>query len=153
MLSVLDCKIIVRPNNSLSTEGMIKVFAIMASVALIVTLNFMRLGAWMVLPFAGLELLAFAAAFYYIKLHSDDYECITIDEENVIVEQRTRQGSKTSIFKRYWTQVSFKTSQSGAGQLCISSHGNEIEFGRGFIDDQQRMQLIQEIKQKLKYTN
>jgi len=37
--------------------------------------------------------------------------------------------------------------------LFISSHGKEIEFGKHFINDEQRVALAHELKQKIKSIN
>jgi hypothetical protein len=42
---------------------------------------------------------------------------------------------------------------NGKCGLFISSHGNEVEFGRNFINDEQRSQLARDLRQKLKNIN
>ncbi|MEQ1488387.1 MAG: DUF2244 domain-containing protein [Methylotenera sp.] len=154
----LGCKVIARPNNSLSPSDGVKLLAVMAVVALVIALSFARIGAWLVLPFAGLEILAFAYAFYYVHLHSSDFESITIEEDRVIVEKRNYKEFSTTVFQRYWAQINVrdvedKNGANGKSGLFISSHGNEVEFGRNFINDEQRTILARELKQKLKNIN
>lgn len=152
MLSVLDYKIIARPNNSLSIEGVLKVLSAMTVVALIIVLGFVKLGAWVVLPFAGLELLGFAAAFYYIRSHASDFESITIDADEVVVEKQVRQVLTKTVFPRYWAQVGIKSLSRGKKVLAIGSHGKEVYFGE-FVDEAQCLLLLEELKQKLQYSN
>jgi hypothetical protein len=38
----------------------------------------------------------------------------------------------------------------GKSGLFIRSHGKEVEFGRNFMNDEQRVELARELKQKLK---
>lgn len=149
MLSVLDYKIIARPNNSLSSEGSVKLLAVLGCLALIVAIGFTHIGAWLVLPFAGLELVAFALAFYHIRAHSADFESITIEGDQVLVEKKYSRQVSSAVFQRYWTQVSVKESSNGKNALMIGSHGREVEFGKHFIDDEQRFVLAQELKKKL----
>lgn len=149
MLSVLDYKIIARPNNSLSSEGSVKLLAVLGCLALIVAIGFTHIGAWLVLPFAGLELVAFALAFYHIRVHSADFESITIEGDQVLVEKKYSRQVSSAVFQRYWTQVSVKESSNGKNALMIGSHGREVEFGKHFIDDEQRFVLAQELKKKL----
>ncbi len=150
----LGYKIIARPNNSLSMEGGVKLLGAMALVTLLIALGFTHIGAWMVLPFAGLELLAFAGAFYYVHLHSSDYESIAIEEDKVIVETRSYKNSSITEFQRCWAQVSVRGVASSQGSskrgLFIGSHGKEIEFGKHLIDDEQRVALARELKQKFR---
>ncbi len=148
----LGYKIIARPNNSLSLDGGIKLLAAMAVVTLLIALGFARLGAWMVLPFAGLELAAFAYAFYYVYLHASDYESIAIEEDKVIVEKKSYKKSSITVFQRYWAQANVRAvvNSQGKSGLFIGSHGKEIEFGRHLIDDEQRVALARELKQKFR---
>lgn len=155
MLSIMDCKIIARPNNSLSPEGSLKLVVVLAIIAFVVALSFVHIGAWLVLPFAGLELAAFSYAFYYVYLHSGDFESIAIEDDRIIVEKRSFREISVTEFQRYWTQVSVRHIAGSKGivsknALFISSHGKEIEFGKHFINDEQRLELANTLKQKLK---
>jgi uncharacterized membrane protein len=151
----LGDKIIARPNNSLSVDDSIKLLAALAGIALVVALGFFHIGAWLVLPFAGLEIMAFAYAFHTVYLHADDFESITIENDRVVVEKRNVKEITTTVFQRYWAQVNVRDvamikGSNGKCGLFISSHGNEVEFGRNFINDEQRSQLARDLRQKLK---
>jgi len=159
-MAVLDLgyKIIAKPNNSLSPQASVKLLAGMAIIILIIGLSFARIGAWLVLPFAGLELFAFAYAFNYIYLHSEDFDSITFESDRVVVEKRNYKETSTTVFPRHWAQVNVRTIASvrgvtGKSGLFIRSHGKEVEFGRNFINDEQRAFLAHELKQKLKNIN
>lgn len=157
-VSDLGYTIIARPNNSLSPDDSIKLLAGIATVEILIALGFVSIGAWLVLPFAGLEILAFAYAFYTIYLHTDDFESITIEEDRVIVEKRNDKESSKTVFQRYWAQVSVRDvlkikGSNGKSALFISSHGNEVEFGRNFINDEQRVLLARDLRKKLKNIN
>ena len=154
----LGDKIIARPNNSLSVDGSVKLLAALAGIALVVALGFLHIGAWLVLPFAGLEIMAFAYAFHAVYLHADDFESITIENDRVVVEKRNVKEITTTVFQRYWAQVNVRDvamikGSNGKCGLFISSHGNEVEFGRNFINDEQRSQLARDLRQKLKNIN
>ena len=154
----LGDKIIARPNNSLSVDDSVKLLAALAGIALVVALGFLHIGAWLVLPFAGLEIMAFAYAFHTVYLHADDFESITIEDDRVVVEKRNVKEITTTVFQRYWAQVNVRDvamikGSNGKCGLFISSHGNEVEFGRNFINDEQRSQLARDLRQKLKNIN
>ena len=157
-VSDLGYKIIATPNNSLSPSDSVKLLAAMAAVALLIAFGFAHVGAWLVLPFAGLEILAFSYAFYYVHLHSGDFESITIENDRVVVERKSYNKLTTMVFQRYWAQISVRNVESkkgvsGKSGLFISSHGNEVEFGRNFINDEQRIELARELRQKIKNIN
>ncbi|MDI1309692.1 MAG: DUF2244 domain-containing protein [Methylotenera sp.] len=150
----LGYKIIARHNNSLAPKAAVKLLLALAGMILVVGIGFASIGAWLVLPFAGLEILAFAYAFNYIYLHSGDFESITIENDRVIVEKRNYKEVTTMVFQRHWAQVSLREVASVGGMigkngLFIRSHGKEIEFGKHFMNDEQRALLASELKQKL----
>ncbi len=153
-VSDLGYKIIVRPNNSLMPKMSVRLLGSLVVVVLVIALSFANMGAWLVLPFAGLEIAAFAYAFNYIYLHSADFESITIEDEKVVVEKRNYKENTTIVFQRYWAQVSVRDVQgkkgvNGKSGLFISSHGKEVEFGRNFINDGQRASIARELRQKI----
>jgi len=149
MLSVQDAQIVARPNKSLSATGMVKVVAVIASISLIIAIGFGLLGAWLVLPFAGLEVLALAYAFYYINCHASDYESITIDGDRLAVEKRNYKNTSQVVFNRYWARVSLRELPSGDQSLLLRSHGKEVEFGRHFLNNEQRLALAQQLKTRV----
>jgi uncharacterized membrane protein len=60
------CALIVKHNysrNSISPAGFAGALALLAVVTLAIGAGFALVGAWLVLPFAGLEVLALGAAF------------------------------------------------------------------------------------------
>jgi uncharacterized membrane protein len=151
----LGYKIIARHNNSLTPNAAVKLLAALAIIVLIVGVGFAHMGAWLVLPFAGLEILAFAYAFFYIYLHSADFESITIENDSVVIEKRNYKEVTTTVFQKHWAQINLREVASvggviGKSGLFIRSHGKEVEFGRNFMNDEQRVKLARVLKQKLK---
>lgn len=157
-LIVSENKIIAQKNNSLSTEGRLKLLLVILLLMSVVTIGFASLGAWVVLPFAGLEFLGFAYALYLIQLHMNDYESITIDPEHVAVVKCVKNELTETIFKRYWAAVNLRQEKNAnrlfaKSALIISSHGKEVEFGHALVTDEQRNQLVKELKSKIKNIN
>lgn len=138
--------IVTRPNSSLTNRGRVQVVLGIASFSLLVALGFGLAGAWLVLPFAGLELLALAYAFYYIGCHADDYESITIDGDILAVEQRFYKHTSQIVFQRYWARVFLQELPSGEQSLLLRSHGREVEFGRRYMSNAERIALAKQLK-------
>lgn len=145
-ITFAETQITVRPNNSLSPLNGLKLLVALASLALVVALGFVHIGAWLVLPFAGLELVAFACAFYYLNLHADDFETITILDDVVVIEQHAYNKSNKTEFQRYWARVNLRQQADGKNGLFIGSHGKEVEFGRGYINEEQRASLAKRLR-------
>jgi len=99
-LLIPDFKITVRPNNSLSVVNTMKLVCVLAAISISVGVGFALAGAWMVLPFAGLEIVAIAYAFYYITLRSGDFESITIENDRIVIEKHGYKESAEVVFQR-----------------------------------------------------
>ena len=125
-------------------------FAAVLTITLLVAMGVASAGAWYVLPFAGLEALAFGLAFYYVSLHYDDYESIAIEGDRLVLEKCARKQVQQISFQRYWVRLTLRDLNNGKSGLFVGSHGKEVEFGRGIINDEQRLALLSELKYKLK---
>ena len=146
---VADYKVIVRPNCSLSPRGMMYVVAIIATISLSIGIAFSLIGAWLILPFAGLEVLAVGYVFYYIHCHSGDYESITIEGDTVLIEKRNYKNTSRTEFNRYWARVLLRQLPCGDQTLWLRSHGREVEFGRHFMSNEQRLKLAEQLKKRV----
>lgn len=145
--SIVDYKIVARPNNSLSPRETVKIVALLAFFSLSVAIAFGFAGAWLVFPFAGLELLALAYAFYFIRCHADDYESITISGDRLAIERQHRKNTSQVVLHRYWAQVVLRPTPSGEHRLWLRSHGKEVEVGH-FMNNRQRLALAQQLQMR-----
>ena len=59
---------------AISPKGLATVFVLLAMVAIGIGIGFAAMGAWLVLPFAGLEALALAVAFFAVARRMADQE-------------------------------------------------------------------------------
>jgi uncharacterized membrane protein len=138
-----------RRNNSLSSSGRRLVFAFILTVSLGIAATFsLALGAWPVMPFAGIEMVVLYVAFRYVDSHSGDYERITIRGDSVAVE--IREGGRVAHFElnRYWAQV---VCEREGAHLALRSHGHEIEVGR-HVRDEQRVEVARGLARELRRT-
>ena len=138
--------ITIRPNNSITGKGRSIVVGILAFMSFAVAIAFGLIGAWMVLPFAGLELIAVAYAFYYIHCHANDFESITIEGDAFKVVKSSYNQKQEFSFNRYWVKVVTKILPCGDELLFLSVHGKELEFGGRFMNSEQRMVLAKQLK-------
>jgi uncharacterized membrane protein len=147
MMKHEDFKCIARPNCSLSKQGRIYAVTIVAVFSFVIAAFFCFFGAWMVLPFTGLECMAVAAAFYYMQCHSNDYESISIHENDLTIERLSYKSLTQISFNRYWAKVYLRDLPNGHHELRVRSHGKEVCFGNRFLDDEQRIKLAKELNQ------
>lgn len=137
---------VARRNNSLSHRGRNLVFAFIFAVSVGIAVAFAALGAWLILPFAGLEMLVLYVAFRIIERRATDYERIAIDGDQVNVEIREIGQARHHAFHRYWAQLVMRRDGE---HLALRSHGREIEIGR-HRNDEQRRALARELAHQLR---
>lgn len=142
--------ILVKQNNSLSPKGFVWLFVGIFAITMTVAIGVSIVGAWFVLPFAGLEVLAFAFVFHHVHLHYEDHESITINSDDVVIEKHYYKHNEKFSFQRYWVKVVLRNAADGTCALFIGSHGKEVEFGRRFMTDEQRLTIAKQLRQQLK---
>ena len=141
-------KVTARPNGSLPSSGKVRLLTWLAAPPLIISIAFSLAGAWVVFPFAGLELLALAYAFYVIHCHAEDYESITITGDDLAIERRDYKNISRVVFHRYWATVQLRNAPYGEQRLWLRSHGKEVEIGR-YMDNDARLQLASQLRQRV----
>lgn len=142
--------LIAKPNNSLSPTGFVWLFVGVLTISTIITVGFVLAGAWLVLPFAGLEILMLAYVLINAYLHYGDFESITLVNDDVVIEQYSYKSSKKYTFQRYWVRVTLRNTLDGTVAIFIGSHGKEVEFGSRYINKEERESIAKQLKQDLK---
>jgi len=129
-------RFVIRPNCALSwpmTKYLIWFFAAcLAGVAA----GFASLGAWLVLPFAGLELVVLAAGFYLSALAGHTREVIEIDGPVLRVLQGRHRLEEVGSFPANWVQVALWRDSKGwyPSRLLLRCHGKRLEVGSKLVE-------------------
>lgn len=138
---------LVRPNQSLSKKGFRWLFAFIVLVSLTIGLGFSLAGAWMILPFAGLEILLAGAVLWRIGKNLEDYEQYQIDRDSLTITRSIAGRIDRHMFQCYWAKLLFQPpSGSRSSKLRVRSHGTELEIAR-HLNDQQKSELAAELGQ------
>ena len=142
-----DCCVVIRPNCSLSWQRTVAVYCGICGVSLTIALGFALLGFWLVLPFAGLELIALAVAFYLSAVRVNSREVILIRGGMVAVEKGLHQPEESTEFQRAWARVELAEPQQRGypTRLLICSHGRKVEVGH-CLNDMERRQLAADLR-------
>lgn len=134
-----------RRNSSLSSTGRLAVFVFLFFVSFGIAGAFALLGAWPVLPFAGLEMIALFAALYCLERRAGDFERISIAGDRVAIEIREDGRARNHEMSRTWARLVLH----GGERLALRSHGREVEIGR-YLSASQRAALARELGQQLR---
>lgn len=136
-----------RRNKSLSSSGRLLVFGFVFAVCMGIALAFaVLLGAWMILPFAGAEMLVLYLAFRHVGRHAADYERIAMEGDSLAIEVRDGGHVRRFSLNRQWAQV---VCAGDGSRLALRSHGRELEIGR-HMNGEQRFVLGSALKRELK---
>lgn len=122
-----------RRNCSIGPRAMLLVFASLAGLSFGFGAIFAAYGTWLILPFAGIEMLAVGAAFLICGRRTGDFERIRIEPHLVTVEQV--QGATTELhrFNPQWTQLRIvRGAQAVRVLLFQAGRGLEIGSHLGF---------------------
>lgn len=133
---------VLRPNCSMSWRALVWFFTITCLLSMTIAIGFSFMGAWMIFPFAGLEMLALGAVLYICASRATRCELIEIDDRQVTVSKGRYQPAERLEFERQWARVWIRPSGHDwyPSELLIRSHGREVEVG-GFLDEEERQGL------------
>lgn len=139
--------IILRPNLSASWRLNLIIIAVFSTVCFAIALYFLSIGAYLVLPFAGLEvLILFSVTYFFYRDHSHQ-EVINFTKHQIIIEKGRITPQKNWSCKRAWARTKLIQSNHPwyPSKLGIQSHANFIEIGK-FLCEEEREQLSTSLK-------
>lgn len=136
-----------RRNNSLSSSERHLAFGIILAVPLGIALAFgWVFGAWLILPFAGLEAAVLYLAFRWVDRHAADYEQVAIVGDRLDVEVMNAGRMSRFRFNRCWAQV---VCAEDGSRLAVRSHGRELEIGR-YMNPDERLEAARALRRELR---
>ncbi len=122
-------------------------YASLCLVSLGIGAFFWLRGAPLVMPFAGLELVAVGIAFVAYARHATDGERISLEGARLVVELESAGRLERSEFDREWVRVE---PQAGDGSLIeLSGQGRSVHVGR-YVRPELRPALAREIRMALR---
>jgi len=141
-----DRQFVIRPNCSLSWQGAKQYLVLQAIGCGLAAVPLTLVGAWVVLPFAGIALMAVAVSFYLVLLRANRIEVVWLTGGTVAVERGRRGPEERTEFPRSWVQVVLEPAEHrlGTNHLFLRAHGRQTEIG-AFLTDEEREHLAQEL--------
>ncbi|MCP3689153.1 MAG: DUF2244 domain-containing protein [Gammaproteobacteria bacterium] len=144
---------LIRPNRSMTAKGMIIFVGLVGLAIFLMALRFVLLGAWVVLPFAVLEIILLAAGFWMYERASRYRETVRVSRSNFYINKESVQGLKTSQFNPDWVQVVLQPDPGNwyPSRLLIRSHDKQVEIG-ACLTDQEREALTKALIKSISCT-
>lgn len=126
----------VRPNCALSWRVTKLLLLFFSGCLVAVGAYFAALGAWVVLPFAGLELVVLAAGFYLNALAGHTREVIEIEGPVLRVLRGRRRLEEVAGLPANWTRVELRRDPRGwyPSRLLLCCHGKGVEVGAKLVE-------------------
>jgi uncharacterized membrane protein len=131
-------------NCSISPSGLACVFAALAVAVLAIGTGFAIAGAWLILPFAGLEVVLLGGAFVLQARHATDYERIVLERGQLRVE--VAEGRRLA---RYALDARHARVEVDGARVVLRGPREALELGR-HLDERSRIAFGAELRNRLR---
>jgi uncharacterized membrane protein len=130
------CRFILSPNCSLSWRWVKRLLVVLGLCMAAVSAYWVALGAWLVVPFTGLEFLVLGLGFYLCSVAGHTREVIEIDGEVLRVLRGYRHLEEVARFPRHWTRAALSRDPTGwySTRLVLSCHGHRCEVASRLVE-------------------
>ena len=147
----LQCRFVLRPNRSLSWRGSLLFYFSLVIISSGIAIGLTLLGFWLVLPFAGLEMLALGIGLYVVACRCYECEVISINGDSIRIERGRDYPREQWTLGRMWARVVLERCPRAwyPSRLLLRSHGRSVEVGR-FLDEEERQRLADELTRSLR---
>lgn len=135
-----------RRNCSISPRQLILAYLALSILSLLVASFFTFYGAWYVLAFSVIEVLALGCAFIVCGRHANDRECIALESNRLLVELVQSEEVRQFAMDPHWTRV--EPPASGRELISLEANGVKVEVGR-FLTEWKRREFARELQSAL----
>ena len=136
-----------RPNKSSSLRQNVLFFGMLSLICITFGVGFFIVGAPLILPFAGLEILALITIIKLNRDWSNQLQILAIDKLHVKITNNNRK----KIYDRFLSKFLIQE-KNGAKVILLQSHKEQIEIGR-FLTADEKDELIAILKRKVHELN
>ncbi len=119
-----------RPNRSLSARGRRVWVGLIAANAILMSAMAVVIGAWPILPFAGLEVLLVVVAFALVERHDNDFERLEVVQDKFRWEARNGNNCSSLTGNVAWMRIEWCViGNAGRRYLRLSYAGQSVLVG------------------------
>ena len=142
----------ISPNYSLRGWNRIIFLSSLAFICLSIGVFFFIMGAGLILPFAGLEVILVLTCFYLSFRWSQQKEIIYISNDKIKLEKGRLFKEKTWEEFRSFVVLEVERNQHNSDEFCFQSKGKRFYFG-SFLNDEDKLILKNELKRIISQLN
>ena len=136
-----------RPNKSSSLRQNVLFFGMLSLICITFGVGFFIVGAPLILPFAGLEILALITIIKLNRDWSNQLQILAIDKLHIKITNNKRK----KIYDRFLSKFLIQE-KNGVKVILLQSHKEQIEIGR-FLTADEKDELIAILKRKVHELN
>ena len=143
--------ILVKPNHSASWRQNLWLLGALAVPSLGAGIAFALVGAWPILPFAGIELTALGGALYWVNWKLEYRHVIRFTDNSVVIDKGYFMPKRSWQFLRREAalRVSPETHPWQGPVLSVHDRQSETRVGE-FLNREESLQLLHLLKQQLR---
>ena len=143
--------IMVMPNRAMPWQHIMMIYLLVSGVTISIAFSFFTQGLTLILPFAGLELLALGVVLYISAWRSNIKEVVNVNEEKIRIEIGRDVPEKIYELDKAWANIVLERSWNNwyPSRLLLRSHGRQLEIGK-FLNEQERQCLAIELNKAIK---
>ena len=142
--------ILIKPNHSASWRQNLWLLAALAVPSLGAGVAFALLGAWPILPFASIELVALGGALYWVNWKLEYQHVIRFTDGSVVIDKGYFIPKRSWHFLREEAalRISTETHPWQGPELSVHDQQTEIRVG-DFLNRDETLELLNLLKQQL----
>jgi uncharacterized membrane protein len=147
----LQKTIMVMPNRAMPWQHIMMIYLLVSGVTISIAFSFFTQGLTLILPFAGLELLALGVVLYISAWRSNIKEVVNVNEEKIRIEIGRNVPKEIYELDKAWANLVLERSWNNwyPSRLLLRSHGRQLEIGK-FLNEQERQCLAIELNKAIK---
>ena len=145
--SLVRGHIVVSPNLSAQWRTT-KIFIwVVSSFALLIGLGFALAGLWMILPFAGFEVMAIVVLMYHVARKCHRQQVIYLGDGKIRVESGYRSPQLAWADEVFWTRLIVNKAEHPwhPDTLILRGRQQQIEIGE-FLNAEDKKQLVAQLR-------
>ena len=142
----------ISPNYSLRGWNRLIFLGSLAFICLSIGVFFFIMGAGLILPFAGLEVILVLTCFYISFRWSQQKEVVYISNEKIKLEKGRLIKEKTWEEYRSFVVLEVEKNRYNSDEFCFQSKGKRFYFG-SFLNDEDKIILKNELKRIINQLN
>lgn len=134
-------RLIVQANQSMSWKANLWLAASLGVICLGIALAMAAFGYWMIIPFAGAEILFILFCLHWTLHRLSRKEVITVNEDAVRLEWGYQHPEKCVDLPRQWSKLKYDCPDSPfeVGHLSLGAHGKYYALGQCLGRDEKKV--------------